>query len=59
MRISAQVQNSKGSHIVTLRTNDNVHSIDIPPRSTGFGSSANGGELLRAYDRLCAPTRRA
>lgn len=46
MRISAQVQNSKGSHIVTLRTNDNVHSIDIPPRSTGFGSSANGGELL-------------
>lgn len=46
MRISAQVQNSKGSHIVTLRTNDNVHSIDILPRSTGFGSSANGGELL-------------
>ena len=46
MRISAQVQNSKGSHVVTLRTNDNVHSIDIPPRSTGFGSSANGGELL-------------
>jgi len=31
---------------VTLQTNDNVHSIIIPPKSTGYGSSANGGELL-------------
>ncbi len=46
MKISAQVQNSEGQHHVTLRTNDNVHSLAIPPRSTGFGSSANGGELL-------------
>ena len=46
MQISAQVQNSHGSHKVTLRTNDNEHSLDIPPRPTGFGSSANGGELL-------------
>jgi uncharacterized OsmC-like protein len=46
MKISAQVQNSQGSHKVTLRTNDNEHSIDIAPKPTGFGSSANGGELL-------------
>lgn len=46
MKISAQVQNSQGSHKVTLRTNDNEHSLNIPPRPTGFGSSANGGELL-------------
>jgi uncharacterized OsmC-like protein len=46
MKISAQVQNSSGSHKVTLRTNDNQHSLDIPPKPTGFGSSANGGELL-------------
>jgi uncharacterized OsmC-like protein len=46
MKITAKVENSKGSHQVTLQTNDNVHSIVIPPRSTGFGSSANGGELL-------------
>jgi uncharacterized OsmC-like protein len=46
MKISAQVQNSKGSHKVTLRTNNNEHSIEIAPKPTGFGSSANGGELL-------------
>lgn len=46
MKISAKVQNSAGQHLVTLRTNDNVHSLAIPPKPTGFGSSANGGELL-------------
>src|SRR5512141_3456839 len=46
MKISATVQNSEGQHHVTLRTNDNVHSLAVPPRPTGFGSSANGGELL-------------
>ena len=29
-----------------LQTGDNIHSIVIPPKSTGYGSSANGGELL-------------
>ncbi len=46
MKISAKVQNSAGQHQVTLRTNENVHSIVIPPKPTGLGSSANGGELL-------------
>lgn len=46
MKISARVQNSEGQHHVTLRTNDNVHSLAIPPKPTGFGSSAKGGELL-------------
>ena len=31
---------------MTLQTNDNVHSIVIPSKPTGYGSSANGGELL-------------
>ena len=46
MKISARVQNSESNHQVTLRTNEVAHSIAIPPKSTGFGSSANGGELL-------------
>ena len=46
MKITARVENSKDNHQVTLQTNDNVHSIEIPPKATGYGSSANGGELL-------------
>ena len=46
MKISARVENSKDGHQVTLQTNNSVHSIVIPPKSTGYGSSANGGELL-------------
>jgi uncharacterized OsmC-like protein len=46
MKISAKVENSQNKHQVTLQTNDHVHSITIPPKPTGHGSSANGGELL-------------
>ena len=46
MKITAKVENSKDNHQVTLQTNDHAHSIVIPPKSTGYGSSANGGELL-------------
>ena len=46
MKITARVENSKDNHQVTLQTNDNVHSIMIPSKLSGYGSSANGGELL-------------
>ena len=46
MKIKANIQNSQGQHQVTLTTNDHSHSIIIPPKSSGLGSSANGGELL-------------
>ena len=46
MKISARVENSRDQHHVTLTTNENSHSLNIPPKRTGFGSSANGGELL-------------
>ena len=46
MKIQARIQNGEGSHQVTLQTGETIHSIDILPRPSGFGSSANGGELL-------------
>jgi organic hydroperoxide reductase OsmC/OhrA len=46
VNIRARLENSSGKHQVTLTTNGATHSIDIPPRDSGFGSSANGGELL-------------
>jgi len=46
MKISAKLVNSQDDHQVTLQTNDNTHSIVIPPKPAGHGSSANGGELL-------------
>ena len=46
MKITAHVDNSEGQHHVVLTTNDNPHSITILPKDSGFGSSANGGELL-------------
>ena len=53
IQISAQVQNRQGSHQVELTTNGNAHAISVPPRSTGFGSSANGGEMLFAALATC------
>lgn len=46
MNISARVQNGYGEHRTTLTTNGITHAIVIPPKASGFGSSANGGELL-------------
>jgi len=46
VRISARVENREGKHHVTMATDNRAHSIHIPPKPTGYGSSANGGELL-------------
>jgi uncharacterized OsmC-like protein len=46
MKIKASMINQENSNEVFLQTNDNVHTIKIPPKGNGFGSSANGGELL-------------
>jgi organic hydroperoxide reductase OsmC/OhrA len=44
--ISATVDNRLNHHGVVLTTGGNDHAIDVPPRSSGYGSTANGGELL-------------
>lgn len=46
MQISARVHNREGHHDVTLSTNGAERPLTVPPKATGFGSSANGGELL-------------
>jgi organic hydroperoxide reductase OsmC/OhrA len=46
MKISARIANEAGRNDVSLSTNDRVHSIDIPAKADGRGSTANGGELL-------------
>ena len=46
MKFSARVENSENKHKVTMRAGDALHSIEIPPKETSFGSSASGGELL-------------
>lgn len=46
MKISARVEDSEGEHHATLTTNGITHPIAISPKASGFGSSANGGELL-------------
>jgi organic hydroperoxide reductase OsmC/OhrA len=46
MRISAKVHNQEGEHEVELTTNDQSRSLTIPSKPNGYGSSANGGELL-------------
>ena len=53
MKINARIQNSRNDHQVTLQTGENVHSISIPPKASGFGSSANGGELLLLAVATC------
>jgi uncharacterized OsmC-like protein len=46
MNISARIINQQGEHKVLLTTGEHRHSLVVPPKPEGFGSSANGGELL-------------
>jgi organic hydroperoxide reductase OsmC/OhrA len=46
IHIEAHVANAHHSHRATVATNGAARDVAIPPRATGFGSSANGGELL-------------
>ncbi len=53
MRISAKVQNEAGKYQVKLQTGDHAHSIEIPPKPNGEGSSVNGGEVLSLALATC------
>ena len=46
IHIAAHVDNAHNAHRASVATNGTTRDIAIAPRATGFGSSANGGELL-------------
>jgi organic hydroperoxide reductase OsmC/OhrA len=53
MQISALVQNSRGSHQVSVTTADKSQSLTIPGKATGSGSAVNGGEFLMLALATC------
>lgn len=46
MTISATIKSAYNKHDVTVSTDNNQKKINIPYKAGGYGSSANGGELL-------------
>jgi organic hydroperoxide reductase OsmC/OhrA len=46
IHIEARVDSARNAHHAAVTTNGLAREIAIPPRSTGLGSSVNGGELL-------------
>lgn len=46
MLMSATIKSRFNQHEIEVQTNDAVKEINIAAKSTGFGSSVNGGELL-------------
>ncbi|HSD63700.1 MAG TPA: OsmC family protein [Ignavibacteriaceae bacterium] len=53
MNIITRIENSYGSFKISLQTGQRVHSIDIPSKSSGFGSDVNGGEMLFLAMAVC------
>ena len=49
MNISALIENKKDEHVIVLSTDGREQSLTIQPKLDGFGSSANGGELLGSF----------
>jgi organic hydroperoxide reductase OsmC/OhrA len=46
MLIEAHLDNSRDTHVVSLRTNGVAQSLPVPGRPDARGSGVNGGELL-------------
>jgi organic hydroperoxide reductase OsmC/OhrA len=53
MRSSARIHNSQGEHDVKLTTGERTSKLEIPPKASGAGSSATGGELLMLALATC------
>jgi len=53
MKISATLNNKFNKHEITVNSNGTSKTITIPPKATGYGSSANGAELLLVSLATC------
>lgn len=53
MQIVARISNTPSGHTVEAETDGRKQSVVIAPKSTGRGSSVNGGELLFAALATC------
>lgn len=53
MKISATISSKLNQHGATVQTNDVVQHVSIPPKTSGFGSAINGGELLLLAIATC------
>lgn len=53
MKISATVKSGYNQHDVTVQTNDAAKQLTIPVKASGYGSAANGGELLALALATC------
>jgi len=53
MEISATVISSRHAHQVTVRTGSATQSLAVSPKSSGSGSSINGGEFLMLALATC------
>ncbi len=53
MLIAATITNNAQENIVTVATDGNAKDLTIPSKTTGRGSSVNGGELLFLSLAVC------
>ncbi len=53
MKISATVRSASSQHEVVVSTGSTKQSLEVPPKSSGQGSSVNGGEFLMLALATC------
>lgn len=53
MKVSATIKSQLNQLQTTVKTNDAARELKIEPKSSGYGSSINGGELLMLSLATC------
>jgi uncharacterized OsmC-like protein len=53
MKVSAKLTNSFQQHTIQVETNGDMKTIQVAPKPSGYGSAANGAEMLLAALATC------